>query len=88
MNYKIKQINQDEKWIAIEVNFGDGSPVYSKRMMADVSSEESIDASVQEWLNNYLPQRQTVAKPDLSSLINKTKQIIAREKDTLVESVK
>jgi len=88
MKYKIKQIEQDQKWVAIEVDFEDGSPIYTKRMMADVTSEESIDASVQVWANDFVPARQVNAKPNLSSLINKSKTITVQAKDALAESVK
>jgi len=71
MNYKILDINQDQKWVSIEVDFADGSPKYAKKMMADTSNEDGIKASVEGWLSDYLPQREVSVKPNLSSLKNK-----------------
>lgn len=94
MNYKIKEINQDQKWVQIEVDFGDGSPKYTKRMMADTSTEDGIHASITQWLSDYLPQRVVEVKADLSSLKNKSFDVDVaklpkrKEKDALAEAVK
>jgi len=83
-SYKIKEINQKEKWIAIEVDFGDGTPKYQKRMMADTTSEAGIQASVEQWLADYLPLREAeLSVPDLSSLRNKSFSV---DKDKLPKS--
>ena len=47
----------------IEVDFGDGTPVYRKRMMADVSSSETLKSAVEGWLTDYLPARPAPAAP-------------------------
>lgn len=72
MNYKILEINQDQKWIAIEVDFGDGSPKYNKRMMADTSTEEGIHNSIGQWLADYLSQRVVEDRVNLSEIKNKS----------------
>lgn len=48
---------QPAPWVKISVDFEDGTPVYEKRMTADISSLESIDGAVRAWWADYEPQR-------------------------------
>lgn len=62
MNYKILEIDpKKQEWVKIEVTFDDGEK-YVKRMMADCSSAETIDADVRKWLSDYLPAREEEKK--------------------------
>lgn len=54
--YKILEINTKDNWIRIEVYFGE--EIYTKRMMANIDSEDSIKESVDKWLADYIPLRQ------------------------------
>ena len=79
MNYKILKVNQKQGWVSLEVTFDDGI-VYPKRMMADVTSEEGIHASIQQWLADYTPMREEEKQiPDLSKLQGKVTSVSTQD---------
>ena len=57
MQYKILEIDADKKTVKIEVTFDDGE-VYTKRMMANVTSKETVTTAIEAWLVEYIPARQ------------------------------
>jgi hypothetical protein len=60
----------------IEVDFGDKSPVYRKRMMADVTDEAALKAAIEGWLTQYLTDRTAAEVPSaVTSLLGKPQAV-------------
>lgn len=74
MTYKILNIDQEKNVIEILVTWDDAS-TYTKRMMADTTSEATVKSSVEAWLKDYLKMKDVEAtqpaKQDLTSTKNK-----------------
>ena len=61
--------------IEVAFDFGDGSPVYNKRMMAPVAEgEKAVCAAVEGWIASYAPMRgpAPAIEDDLVMLVGKT----------------
>lgn len=60
----------------IEVDFGDGTPVYTKRMMAPVTDKAALVAAIEGWLADYLPHREVPVVPkDVAALVGKKQKV-------------
>lgn len=81
MTYKILEINHKESWIKIEVIFDDGEK-YTKRMMANITNEDTIQASIIEWLADYIPLRNLE-----KTQVNDNQKIINRQQSISVETL-
>lgn len=61
--------------IEVTFDFGDNSPVYTKRMMAPVAEgDKAVCAAVEEWISAYTPMRgpAPVITDDMAELVGKT----------------
>lgn len=74
MKYKITNIDTKNKVVSLTVTFDDNS-TYDKRMMADVSSEETIHAGIKQWLADYLEAKAEESTFDPKGLVNKTTDV-------------
>lgn len=74
MKYKITSIDTKSKVVALTVTFDDNS-TYNKRMMADVSSEETIHAGIQQWLSDYVDAKSKETTFDSRLMVNTTTDI-------------
>jgi len=60
----------------VEVDFGDGSEVYRKRMMAPVTDREALVEAVEGWLAQYLADRTTATVPaDVRKLLGTKRKV-------------
>lgn len=60
MNYKIIEVNLADGWVLIE--YTDEAETRTKRMMADLTSLDTIDQAVQQWYAQYAADRPAVAQ--------------------------
>lgn len=78
MTYKILEVNEEKKWIKIEVELPDGS-LYVKRMMIDLSpvvfSDEDIDISQRGHLEQFKNLDKWERPENLTSLENINRQV-------------
>lgn len=59
-------------WARISVDFEDGTPLYEKKMTADITSLDTIGAAVAEWWAYHEPNRaEELAKQRASSAADK-----------------
>jgi hypothetical protein len=79
IQYKITDTNKDQGWVAITVTF-EGGEKYDKRMMVDMTSEETVHKTIKGWLSDYLPLREKDKQAyDPSPLEGKTTKLTEEE---------
>lgn len=60
----------------LEVDFGDGTPVYRKRMMAPVTDEAALVEAVEGWLVQYIRDREVPTVPKgVAALVGKPRTV-------------
>ena len=68
MNYTITEITQAKGLVVFDITFDDGTK-YHKRMMADLTSPESLKASIEAWAVQYDKDRPKGQPADLSKML-------------------
>lgn len=60
----------------VEVDFGDGTEPYRKRMMAPVTDPAALTAAIEGWLAEYVKAREVLSIPKaVDALVGKTRRV-------------
>ncbi len=71
LSYKITAVDTVKKVAILVVTFENGD-TYNKRMMVDVSSEESIKRGIEKWLEEYIKAKSQEVVYDPTPILNKS----------------
>jgi hypothetical protein len=91
MEYKITSFSKEKGTVSITVTFDDKT-TYDKRMMCDLSSEESINSTIKKWLSDYAPMREAEKEKEAVSydptpLVNKKVSVSKKQLEDIKLSI-